>query len=173
MLNLKLSRAKNTDHRRSPAAKFYRFLSSEVPTGQTHIQESKCECPTRQTNSWAGKNELPTTQTNIQESKYEFPTGQTNIQGSKCECPTRQTTNCGRNSFSSSSAKCCNAKASLSISSVIFVLSLNNNDDSIPSHHHVLQFFFPDFFNFQRRLLAGFFYKFTFQKHINSTYCGN
>ncbi len=159
MLNLKLSRAKNTDHRRSPAARFYRFLSSEVPTGQTHIQESKCECPTGQTNFGAGKNELPT--------------GQTNIQGSKCECPTRQTTNCGRNSFSSSPAKCCNAKASLSISSMIFVLSLNNNDDSIPSHHHVSQFFFPDFFNFQRRFLAGFFYKFTFQKHINSTYCGN
>ncbi|WP_185208106.1 hypothetical protein [Chryseobacterium sp. C3] len=52
MLNLKLSKAKNTDHRRSPAARFYRFLSSEVPTGQT--------------NSWAGKNELPIGQTNIQ-----------------------------------------------------------------------------------------------------------
>ncbi|SIS73677.1 hypothetical protein [Chryseobacterium gambrini] len=49
MLNLKLSRAKNTDHRGSPAARFYRFLSSEIPTGQTNIQESKCECPTRQT----------------------------------------------------------------------------------------------------------------------------
>jgi len=81
MLNLKLSKAKNTDHRRSPAARFYRFLSSEVPTGQTHIQGSKCESPTRQTSSWAGKNELPT--------------AQTNIQGSKCERPTRQTTNDG------------------------------------------------------------------------------
>ncbi|MFY7845767.1 hypothetical protein [Chryseobacterium gambrini] len=66
MLNLKLSKAKNTDHRRSPAARFYRFLSSEVPTGQTNIQESKCELPTAQTNSWAYKNELPTAQTNIQ-----------------------------------------------------------------------------------------------------------
>lgn len=81
MLNLKLSKAKNTDHRRSPAARFYRFLSSEVPTIRTHIQESKCEFPTGQTNSWAGKNELPT--------------AQTNIQGSKCERPTRQTTNDG------------------------------------------------------------------------------
>ncbi|WP_336732275.1 hypothetical protein [Chryseobacterium sp. VD8] len=81
MLNLKIIRAKNTDHRRSPAARFYRFLSSEVPTGQTHIQESKCECPTGQTNFGAGKNELPT--------------AQTHIQGSKCECPTRQTTNDG------------------------------------------------------------------------------
>lgn len=51
MLNLKLSKAKNTDHRRSPTARFYRFLSSEVPTGQT--------------NSWADKKELPTAQTNI------------------------------------------------------------------------------------------------------------
>lgn len=66
MLNLKLSKEKNTDHRRSPAARFYRFLSSEVPTEQTHIQESKCEFPTGQTNSWAGKNELPIGQTNIQ-----------------------------------------------------------------------------------------------------------
>lgn len=81
MLNLKLSRAKNTDHRRSPAARFYRFLSSEVPTGQTHIQESKCECPTGQTNFGAGKNELATAQTHIQGSKREFPTRQTTNDG--------------------------------------------------------------------------------------------
>ncbi len=81
MLNLKLIRAKNMDPSEISGGKIYRFLSSEFPTGQTHIQERKCKFPTGQTNFGAGKNELPT--------------AQTHIQGSKCECPTRQTTNDG------------------------------------------------------------------------------